>query len=263
MASVTIDKRQKANGEYSYRCTVRVKKNGVIIHRESKTFSKKVESKTLMLDFLDVPQDRAVRKRPGAYDSYLFGNGNQKVKVVLLDTRSFQDVLERNKSGTSRYKSNQGDILGAAQWTWLEAELSKNDAAVVLIVSSIQVVAKDHGFEKWDNFPRSRQRLLDLVSHSSQKNIVFLSGDRHIAEVSKMDLANVNYPLYDITSSGMTHSYEKADEYNQFRVSKLIGLKNYGVLNFKWSEGSVDIGLKIKGNSGQDLIDYNLGLFSY
>jgi hypothetical protein len=41
MASVTIDKRQKANGEFSYRCTISVKKNGVIIHRESKTFSKK------------------------------------------------------------------------------------------------------------------------------------------------------------------------------------------------------------------------------
>ncbi|WP_281167232.1 hypothetical protein [Colwellia piezophila] len=41
MASVTIDKRQKANGDFSYRYPLRVKKNGVIIHRESKTFSKK------------------------------------------------------------------------------------------------------------------------------------------------------------------------------------------------------------------------------
>lgn len=46
MASVTIDKRQKANGEFSFRCTVRVKKNSVIIHRESRTFSKKELAKT-------------------------------------------------------------------------------------------------------------------------------------------------------------------------------------------------------------------------
>ena len=46
MASVTIDKRQKANGEFSFRCTVRVKKNGVIIRRESRTFSKKELAKT-------------------------------------------------------------------------------------------------------------------------------------------------------------------------------------------------------------------------
>jgi len=46
MASVTVDKRKKANGEFSYRCTVRVKKNGKIIHRESRTFSKKELAKT-------------------------------------------------------------------------------------------------------------------------------------------------------------------------------------------------------------------------
>ena len=51
MASVTIEKRQKVNGDFTYRCTVRVKKNGAIIHRESRTFSKK-ESKghTVWLD---------------------------------------------------------------------------------------------------------------------------------------------------------------------------------------------------------------------
>ncbi len=41
MASITIEKRKKANGEFSYRCKVRVKKNNLIIHSETKTFSKK------------------------------------------------------------------------------------------------------------------------------------------------------------------------------------------------------------------------------
>lgn len=41
MASITIEKRKKANGEFSYRCKVRVKKNNVIIHSEHKNFSKK------------------------------------------------------------------------------------------------------------------------------------------------------------------------------------------------------------------------------
>ena len=46
MASITVEKRAKANGDFSYRCTVRVKKNGVIIHRESQTFSKKDLART-------------------------------------------------------------------------------------------------------------------------------------------------------------------------------------------------------------------------
>lgn len=46
MASFTIEKRAKASGEFSYRCTVRVKESGEIIHRESKTFSKKEVART-------------------------------------------------------------------------------------------------------------------------------------------------------------------------------------------------------------------------
>ena len=41
MASFTITKRAKANGDFSYRCGIVVKKNNAIIHRESKTFRKK------------------------------------------------------------------------------------------------------------------------------------------------------------------------------------------------------------------------------
>ncbi|WP_405599032.1 MULTISPECIES: site-specific integrase [unclassified Pseudoalteromonas] len=41
MASFNVEKRAKTDGSFSYRAVVRVKKDGKIIHRESKTFSKK------------------------------------------------------------------------------------------------------------------------------------------------------------------------------------------------------------------------------
>ncbi|MDG1191900.1 MAG: hypothetical protein P8N15_07590 [Flavobacteriaceae bacterium] len=43
------------------------------------------------------------------------------------------------------------------------------------------------------------------------KNPVYLSGDRHIAEVSRKEIAP-NYWLYDATSSGLTHSYEALEQ---------------------------------------------------
>lgn len=46
MASFTITKRPKANGDFSYRCAIVVKKNSAIIHRESKTFRKKELART-------------------------------------------------------------------------------------------------------------------------------------------------------------------------------------------------------------------------
>jgi integrase len=45
MASYTIVKRKKANGDWRYTTSVRVKKNGQFIHRETRTFSKAVAAK--------------------------------------------------------------------------------------------------------------------------------------------------------------------------------------------------------------------------
>ena len=41
MASVTHEKRKLANGEFRHKATIHTKKDGGIIHRESKTFTKK------------------------------------------------------------------------------------------------------------------------------------------------------------------------------------------------------------------------------
>jgi hypothetical protein len=46
MASFTIEKRTKANGDFSYRCKIVVKQKNAIIHRESKTLRKKELART-------------------------------------------------------------------------------------------------------------------------------------------------------------------------------------------------------------------------
>lgn len=227
----------------------------------NKSFAKKGKSKELLLEFLNVSKSRQIWKREGVYDSYTIGSGKNRVKVILLDTRSFQDVLEKDTQSKARYLKSGGDVLGDAQWDWLSSELNKSDAEVTLIVSSIQFLSSEHNYEKWANFPKARQRMLELLASSAQQNVIFLSGDRHIAEVSKMDVPNLSYPLYDITSSGMTHSYEKANEPNQYRVSSLNGLKNYGILQFEWTEDNVSIETQIKGVDGDTLIQYDLGQF--
>ncbi|ATC93525.1 site-specific integrase [Pseudoalteromonas tunicata] len=63
MASFNIEKRAKADGSFSYRCTVRVKDNGVMIHRESKTFSKKEVARQWGLNLTSkIEQDGALKK---------------------------------------------------------------------------------------------------------------------------------------------------------------------------------------------------------
>ena len=59
---------------------------------------------------------------------------------------------------------------------------------------------------------------------------MFISGDRHLTEISKLSLDSLPYPLYDFTSSGLTHSYLGVKENNKHRISKLSGETNFGLI---------------------------------
>ncbi|WP_116108927.1 DUF1499 domain-containing protein [Lewinella sp. IMCC34191] len=185
-------------------------------------------AKELMLDFLEVPASAEVRQREGVYQSYLIDN----VRVILMDTRYFRDDVAPPVERGHRYGPNEdGDILGEAQWAWLDDELRNSEADAHIIASSIQVLPTDHGFEKWALFPKSRERLLALLAEVRPALPILLSGDRHLAEIM-VDTVD-GYPIYEVTSSGLTHSYESADEVNGKRISDLVGVKNFGLLHYK------------------------------
>lgn len=224
-------------------------------------FSEKQASRDLLLEFLAVPKSQPVWEREGAYQSYTVGPAGRRVKILLLDTRYFRDALVASADADRRYGPNAaGDLLGEAQWRWLEAALRDSDAQVHIIGSSIQVLAEDHGFEKWANFPNARQRLLDLIADTQAPGVVLLSGDRHIGELARYDAPGVDYPLYDLTSSGLTHVYEEADEPNRYRVSDLITVLNFGLITIDWQSDPVALAFQIRGEEGKVLAEEKVGL---
>ena len=187
----------------------------------------KDQAKQLLLDFLSVPDGAEVRQREGVYQAYSIG----PVRVILLDTRYFRDIVMPPVRPGDRYGPNpDGDILGEAQWAWLRDELQDSDAAAHVIGSSIQVLPTDHGFEKWDLFPAARRRLLDLLAETRPALPILISGDRHLAEIMRDTVGD--YAIYEVTSSGLTHSYRGADEPNDKRISKLVTGENFGLLHF-------------------------------
>jgi len=210
----------------------------------------KDQSKALMLDFLDAPTSDPRRTRTGAYGSYDYGDD---LKVILLDTRYFRDPLKKGSvDGKWINVPADGTILGEEQWKWLEKELGSSTARINLIVSSIQVLAEEHVYEKWANFPKERDRLLNMIASSKAKGVLLLSGDRHIAEFSSQEVEGLPYPLIDFTASGLTHTWSDKEqtEPNQYRVGKLIRELNYGMLEFDWQPESVSVALSIRGHNG-------------
>lgn len=205
-------------------------------------------TKKCLLDFLDVPYSSPVRKQEGAYQSYLFGKGSNQIKVIVLDTRYFRDTLIRDPDPKQRYFPNpDGDILGEEQWAWLERELTDSPARLHLLCSSIQILPNEHGHEKWGNFPNSRKRLFQLIVKTQPANLLILSGDRHMAEISKLDIAGLPYPLYDFSSSGLTHIRNSQIEPNRMRVGEMILKRNFGILKVQWDGSSPIVTMEVRG----------------
>lgn len=225
------------------------------INDGGKFYSQKKHSQQILLDFLDEPKDSQRRNQEGAYASYSFGIGENSVKIILLDARYHRDTLMKENG---KYIPNMdGTVLGEAQWQWLENELQNSKARVNIIASGIQIIPTEHPFEKWENFPKERERLLHLISNSKAKNPVLLSGDRHIAEISLLKDPRFPSGLYEITSSGMTHTWSTyREEYNPYRIGKMIASLHYGNLNFDWENEKMTF--YIKGEQGQVYLEQTM-----
>ncbi len=194
----------------------------------------KKESQQAFLDFLDVPLNSQRRKRQGVYTVHDYVLAEGSVKIFILDTRYFRTSLTDDPSGQKRYlpnKPGEGTLLGDQQWGWLERELGDSRADFNILVSSIQFLSDQHGFETWGNFPDEVSRMKQLVGNSAANGIIILSGDRHISEFSSTSLNGLSYPLIDFTSSGLTHVYSNySGEPNPYRRGEVISQKSFGIL---------------------------------
>lgn len=197
-------------------------------------FAAKKGSQQAFLDFMGVADGGPRRTQEGVYTAHNYMVPEGTVKVIVLDTRYFRTDLTPDTETKNRNKPNgygEGTLLGETQWSWLENELASSTADFNIIVSSIQVLSNQHGFECWGNFPHEVDRLKQAIVATKAKGVLTLSGDRHISEISKTAVEGLGYPLLDFTSSGLTHAYKRfGGEPNPFRVGKVVSTESYGVL---------------------------------
>lgn len=212
----------------------------------------KQESQQLFLDFLEVEKEDKRRNQEGIYTSKTFETSKGSVKVIILDTRYFRSSLLKDPTGKKRYiphNDNKGTILGEKQWLWLEKELKTTKVDFHVIVSTVQFLSGEHGWECWANFPNEVSRLEQLIVTLKVKNCILLSGDRHISEFSKKQLPDLGYPIIDFTSSGLTHSYSNFNgESNQFRVGDVVHTPSFGVLKFNFTTKVITMQMRGKDN---------------
>jgi alkaline phosphatase D len=213
----------------------------------------KEESRQIFLEFWGEPADSPRRSRNGIYASYVFGPEDRRVQVIMPDLRYNRSPITRLDLGASttykeweaakrkagvpvpgpyaRSPDTHASMLGERQWQWLERQFDV-PARLRIFASSLQVLADFPGWEAWINYAHDHQRLIELIRRKRASGVVFISGDTHYAELTRLDV-NVPYPLWDLTSSGLTEVWP-VDVPNANRVGSHLREPNFGLIEIDW-----------------------------
>jgi alkaline phosphatase D len=142
-------------------------------------------------------------------------------------------------------------MIGEEQWKWLEDQLSE-PADLRIIASSTQFSITHNGYEAWANFPHEQNRMLDLIKKTKANGVVFISGDVHYAEISKLSSKGI-YPIYDVTSSGITSTWDFATP-NDNRIDGAVMENNFGLLKIDWEKSIPEVTMQIHDVNGKERI---------
>lgn len=182
------------------------------------------------------------REAPGVFSRFTWSD----VEFFMLDGRSFRTPNAAPDSPTKT-------MFGAHQIRWLLDGMSSSIHRFKVIVSGNQVLNPLTPYEAVGRFPNDQRRILTGIRERRISGVLFLSGDRHHAELIRSDA--VGYPVYDFTSSPLLSGLHAPGEEreNAARVpgTLVTGHRNFGLLRFRGPEDARVVELSCVGAHGQ------------
>ena len=178
----------------------------------------------LYIDFWDIPDNDPRANREGIYYQQLQNINGLRVLFVGLDTRYFRSNIEEKDDVYLPNLEPDATFLGNVQWEWLTDTL-KQEHDLLIMASSIQVLATEHRFEKWSNIPSERNKLLTLLE-SLDSRVIVVSGDRHRAglyqynDITEITASSLNRPTF-------------SEETDSLLLGKTYTENNFGLLSIE------------------------------
>lgn len=168
-------------------------------------------------------------------------------EFFLLDNRFFKSPNDR--------KTGERTILGRQQLEWLIDALASSKAAFKIIAVGGQVLTSSTRSENYENYKEEKKYLLEQIKSNGIKGVLFLSGDRHFTELSKISVS-ATQTIYDWTvsplTSGIAASY--IDEVNTNRVEGSLFAENcFGIISFSGVKETRQLKLTLFNKGGKEL----------
>jgi len=169
-------------------------------------------------------------------------------QFFLLDNRWYRGPQDK-----------EGTMLGAEQLQWLIDALRGSKSPFKFVAVGSQMLSDFADFENFANYERERQTLLDAIDKYQIKNVVFLTGDRHHSEISKL-VTKSGIEIHDITSSSLTATaYDHRKEPNTLRIpDAIIGERNYALISVTGPRKERKLSVTFKNSDGKILLTQKL-----
>ena len=163
--------------------------------------------------------------------SYFHRDG---IDFFLLDNRTWRQEPDSAAS-----------LLGRSQIDWLIENLKYSRSPFKMVAVGGQVLNTVARYENHAVYAAERSYLLNRIVEEQIEGVVFLTGDRHMTELSRFEAEN-GIVIYDLTLSPLTSSANtrSKDEPNALRVDgTMVNENNYGLLTFSgaWNKRELEV----------------------
>lgn len=181
----------------------------------------------------------------GIYHAKIIGPKKKQVQIIMLDTRTFR----------TKPDDANATMLGEMQWQWFEEQL-KRPAQVRMIVTSIPLIATEHGTDKWGLFPKERQRFFDLLKKTGARNVVVFSGDRRQSSIAKTGVKDWGM-LFDVTASPINEPLAAGEEDASFEGKPYAG-ESFGYAQIDWHDKKMSLQIRDAANKVLNSVSFKI-----
>lgn len=183
---------------------------------------------------------------PGAITAF----SHLDADFFLLDDRTHR-VNAGNETSTPA-------LLGEAQIDWLIRALKYSDADFKFVAVGNQVLNTAQVFENYANYASERALLLDRIDKEGLEGVVFLTGDRHFSELSRLVLPG-GKEVVEITSSPLTAGLNGRPEENALRVpGSRINAHNFALLRVEGPRKARTLSVEYRDTKGELIAEREL-----
>ena len=189
---------------------------------------------------------------PGIFGLATWGD----VDFFLLDNR-FQRYPNRYPQTPDKA------MFGRAQLEWLKQALVASHATFKVVVAGGQFWNARNRYETFFSYPAESRALAEWLVEQRIEGVLFLSGDRHFAELLRRERPGT-YPLYEFTSSPLTARPFRnlpAEERENPEVvpDTIVTERNFGMLRFAGARGDRSVTLEAYAADGRLLWQRRIG----